>query len=82
MEFDLDLAKEQSEKNPVYYIQYAYARIHSILAKIKIKNKILKLNLLKLGLNEFEKYPHEQNPVYCWVMRRISSCWTPAYEYY
>jgi len=34
MEFDLDLAKEQSEKNPVYYIQYAYARIHSILAKI------------------------------------------------
>ena len=34
MEFDLDLAKEQSEKNPVYYIQYAHARIHSILAKI------------------------------------------------
>jgi len=31
--FDLGLAKEQSEKNPVYYIQYAYARISSILAK-------------------------------------------------
>lgn len=41
MEFDLDLAKEQSEKNPVYYIQYANARINSILAKIpsyKISN--------------------------------------------
>ncbi|MDP2885475.1 MAG: arginine--tRNA ligase [Ignavibacteria bacterium] len=31
LEFDLDLAKEQSDKNPVYYIQYAHARIASIL---------------------------------------------------
>ena len=31
--FDLDLAKEQSEKNPVFYIQYAHARICSILRK-------------------------------------------------
>jgi arginyl-tRNA synthetase len=31
MEFDLDLAKEQSDVNPVYYIQYAHARICSIL---------------------------------------------------
>jgi len=38
MDFDLDLAKEKSEKNPVYYIQYAYARIASILAKFKIQN--------------------------------------------
>ncbi len=30
---DLDLAKEQSEKNPVYYVQYAHARIASILRK-------------------------------------------------
>jgi arginyl-tRNA synthetase len=33
MNFDLDLAKEQSQKNPVYYVQYAYARICSILKK-------------------------------------------------
>ena len=31
MEFDLDLAKEQSSDNPVYYVQYAHARICSIL---------------------------------------------------
>ena len=31
MEFDLELAKEQSSDNPVYYIQYAHARIASIL---------------------------------------------------
>jgi arginyl-tRNA synthetase len=33
MTFDLDLAKEKSEKNPVYYVQYAHARIASILEK-------------------------------------------------
>lgn len=38
MEFDLDLAKEQSKKNPVYYIQYAYARLNSIFAKCKTKS--------------------------------------------
>ena len=31
MEFDMELAKEQSQENPVYYIQYAHARIASIL---------------------------------------------------
>ena len=31
IDFDLDLAVEQSEKNPVYYVQYAHARISSIL---------------------------------------------------
>ena len=41
LNFDLDLAKEQSEKNPVYYIQYAYARICSILKKTEIKNRVL-----------------------------------------
>ena len=31
LDFDLDLAKEQSSDNPVYYVQYAHARINSIL---------------------------------------------------
>ncbi len=31
MDFDLELAKEHSNENPVYYIQYAHARISSIL---------------------------------------------------
>ena len=35
MEFDLDLAKEQSADNPVYYIQYGHARISSILRLAK-----------------------------------------------
>ena len=31
LNFDLDLAADQSEKNPVYYLQYAYARICNII---------------------------------------------------
>jgi len=31
MDFDLELAKKQSADNPVYYVQYAHARIYSIL---------------------------------------------------
>ncbi|MFC1910575.1 arginine--tRNA ligase [Chloroflexota bacterium] len=31
MDFDLELAKQQSQENPVYYVQYAHARIASIL---------------------------------------------------
>lgn len=31
LNFDLDLAQDQSEKNPVYYLQYAHARIVNIL---------------------------------------------------
>lgn len=34
MDFDLDLAKSQSKDNPVYYVQYAHARICSMLDKI------------------------------------------------
>ena len=33
MEFDVSLAKEKSTKNPVYYVQYAFARISSVLAQ-------------------------------------------------
>lgn len=31
--FDIDLAKSQSNENPVYYIQYAHARIYSVLSQ-------------------------------------------------
>ncbi len=33
MDFDMELAKQRSEKNPVYYIQYAHARLSGILRK-------------------------------------------------
>jgi arginyl-tRNA synthetase len=60
MDFDLDLAKEQSPKNPVYYLKYAFARIAGILKKAgKSKNGDLskltdpaELNLIR-ELSEF-----------------------------
>ena len=39
MEFDLDLAISQSAENPVYYCQYAHARICSILKKLAAEGK-------------------------------------------
>ena len=33
LDFDLDLAKSQTNENPVYYIQYAHARVSSVLAQ-------------------------------------------------
>ncbi len=39
MDFDLDLAVEQSSQNPVYYCQYAHARICSILRKLAEEGK-------------------------------------------
>ncbi len=38
MDFDIDLAKKKSNENPVYYVQYAHARICSILNEAKNKN--------------------------------------------
>lgn len=37
MDFDLDLAKSQSNDNPVYYIQYAHARICSVFRQLQNK---------------------------------------------
>jgi arginyl-tRNA synthetase len=37
MDFDLELAKKQSQENPVYYVQYAHARIASIMRLVEEK---------------------------------------------
>ncbi|KTC98879.1 arginine--tRNA ligase [Legionella erythra] len=59
MDFDLDLAKSQSSDNPVYYIQYAHARISSVLRQLRERG--LSLNE-DMGLNHVSalKEPHEQ----------------------
>ncbi len=35
LEFDLELVRKKSMDNPVYYVQYAHARVHSMLAKAR-----------------------------------------------
>ncbi|MEK6742599.1 MAG: arginine--tRNA ligase [Nitrospirota bacterium] len=38
LDFDLDIAKEQSRENPVYYVQYAHARIASVFREVETRN--------------------------------------------
>ena len=48
LDFDLEVAKKQSAENPVYYVQYAHARICSILRSVTIQSKSdLDLSVLK-----------------------------------
>lgn len=54
LDFDLELAKKQSLENPVYYIQYAHARISSILEYSKTKDTTKKKVDLSL-LNTMEE---------------------------
>ena len=56
LDFDFDKVKEKTKDNPVFYVQYAFARINSLLRSLNINlhNKI-KLNDEKLILNENEK---------------------------
>jgi arginyl-tRNA synthetase len=51
MDFDLTLAKEQSQKNPVFYVQYAHARISGIIRNVAERGNI-KGDLEKLTVPE------------------------------
>lgn len=56
LDFDLELSKRQSQENPVYYVQYAHARICSILRKAKESGLKIKsyeeIDLSVLNLSE------------------------------
>jgi arginyl-tRNA synthetase len=49
LDFDLEVAKKKTSENPVYYVQYAHARISSILSSstVKLQTRGLDLALLK-----------------------------------
>jgi arginyl-tRNA synthetase len=63
MNFNLDLAKEKSNKNPVYYVQYAHARMANILnksqkPKVKGQNYGVLINKSELELIKYlMEYP-------------------------
>ena len=56
LDFDFEKVKEKTKENPVYYVQYAYARINSITRtlKKKLSDKIL-LDDKSFNPNEYEK---------------------------
>ena len=58
LEFDLDLAKAQSNDNPVYYVQYAHARICSVLRQMS--GRKLKVTGCTEALDEYLVEPAER----------------------
>ena len=50
LDFDFEKVTEKSKDNPVFYVQYAYARINSIfrLLKLNLKSKIKKIYIDKI----------------------------------
>lgn len=58
MDFDLELAKKQSNDNPVYYIQYAHARICSVFAQLAEKELSFSQEQGLLHLDALQE-PHE-----------------------
>lgn len=52
LEFDVAEAKTEGEKNPVFYLQYAHARIHSILRKVEQEYRLE-------GAPDLERLTHE-----------------------
>jgi len=57
LDFDLELAKSQSSDNPVYYIQYAHARICSVLRQLQ--EKAIKIDVQN-GLNHTDLLQEQQ----------------------
>ena len=60
MNFDLDLAIQQSEENPVFYVQYAHARIASIFERAEIQTERALSSLAEQQIPPGELAPQER----------------------
>ena len=69
MDFDLDLARKKDSQNPVYYVQYAHARICSILRQIQNKN----LSLEKCTKSDFLKLNSPEERELIWHLSRYTN---------
>ena len=59
LDFDMQLATSKSNENPVFYIQYAHARVSSVLRQVREKGYTLDTARGKAGLHRLAE-PHEQ----------------------
>jgi len=55
LDFDLELARKQSPENPVFYIQYAHARICSVFRKAKEEKYVFEPAKVDLGLLDLDE---------------------------
>ena len=78
LDFDIDLAKKQSDENPVYYVQYAHARVFNIIRFAEEQGLMLDesvdLNLLN---KEEEKQLIRKLLQYPEVISRAAQFWEP-----
>ncbi|MBT9260042.1 MAG: arginine--tRNA ligase [Clostridiales bacterium] len=58
MDFDIDLANLQTQENPVYYVQYAHARIQSLLQRAKELGREPLSSEVLLAPRQETLYPH------------------------
>ena len=79
MDFDLDLAKSKSNDNPVYYIQYAYARICSVFRQLQAQGLSYDESQ---GLTQLELLDHEDEKELCESLVRYPTLLQQAAEQY
>ena len=59
LDFDLELAKAQTQDNPVYYIQYVHARIHSVMRQLEARGMVWEREHALASLDRLGT-PHEE----------------------
>ncbi len=59
LDFDLDLAKSRNNENPVYYLQYAHARVCSVMQQLQARGLTWDANIASDNLNRLQE-PHEE----------------------
>lgn len=69
MDFDLDLARKKDSQNPVYYVQYAHARICSILRQVKNKD----LSLERCAKSDFLKLNSPEERELIWHLSKYTN---------
>jgi len=67
MDFDLDLAKEQSNDNPLYYVQYAHARICRLFSTAEERG----LDTSELGNADFSLLTNEHENTLLALLSRL-----------
>ena len=81
LEFDIDLARSQSNDNPVFYVQYAHARVHSVFAQLAERggryDEAAGLAALHRLDNEHEKNLMVQLARYPEVLRKAAAGYEP-----
>jgi len=80
LNFDLELAKSKTDENPVFYVQYAHARISSLFENAKAKGiNFIPLENIELLENESEMRLIKQISLFDEILERVTEKLSPHY---